>query len=108
MPDFSQGPINLGIMASHGGTNLQAIMDACATGDIYGKVGVVVSNNSRSKALKRAARANIPSYHISSLTHSDPVDLEQFIKCVMNTHNVDLVILAGLSLIHISEPTRPY
>ena len=95
MPDFSQGPINLGIMASHGGTNLQAIMDACATGDIYGNVGVVVSNNSRSKALKRAGRANIPSYHISSRTHSNPVDLEQFIKCVMNSHDVDLVVLAG-------------
>ena len=54
MPDFSQGPINLGIMASHGGTNLQAIMDACTTGSIYGSVRVVVSNNSRSKALKRA------------------------------------------------------
>ena len=95
MPDFSQGPINLGIMASHGGTNLQAIMDACATGGIYGSVRVVVSNNSRSKALKRAGNASIPSYHISSLTHSSPADLEQSIKCVMNHHNVDLLVLAG-------------
>ena len=69
MPDFSRGPINLGIMASHGGTNLQAIMDACATGGIYGSVRVVVSNNSRSKALKRAGtRIYLPIILVLLLT----------------------------------------
>ena len=82
-------------MASHGGTNLQAIMDACATGDIYGKVKVVVSNNSRSKALRRASNANIPSYHMSAITHPDTLELERSIKNVMTDHKVDLIVLAG-------------
>ena len=95
MPDFSLRPINLGVMASHGGTNLQAIMDACATGDIYGNVKVVVSNNSRSKALRRASNANIPSYHMSAITHPDTLELERSIKNVMTDHKVDLIVLAG-------------
>ena len=95
MPDFSRRPINLGVMASHGGTNLQAIMDACATGDIYGNVKVVVSNNSRSKALRRASNANIPSYHMSTITHPDTLELERSIKNVMTDHKVDLIVLAG-------------
>ena len=95
MPDFSRRPINLGVMASHGGTNLQAIMDACATGDIYGNVKVVVSNNSRSKALRRASNANIPSYHMSAITHPDTLELERSIKNVMTDHKVDLIVLAG-------------
>jgi len=82
-------------MASHGGTNLQAIMDACATGDIYGDVKVVVSNNSRSKALRRASNANIPSYHMSTITHPDTLELERSIKNVMTDHKVDLIVLAG-------------
>lgn len=82
-------------MASHGGTNLQAIMDACATGDIYGNVKVVVSNNSRSKALRRASNANIPSYHMSAITHPDTLELERSIKNVMTDHKVDLIVLAG-------------
>ena len=82
-------------MASHGGTNLQAIMDACATGDIHGNVKVVVSNNSRSKALRRASNANIPSYHMSAITHPDPLELERSIKNVMTDHKVDLIVLAG-------------
>ena len=82
-------------MASHGGTNLQAIMDVCATGDIYGNVKVVVSNNSRSKALRRASNANIPSYHMSAITHPDTLELERSIKNVMTDHKVDLIVLAG-------------
>ena len=82
-------------MASHGGTNLQAIRDACATGDIYGNVKGVVSNNSRSKALRRASNANIPSYHMSAITHPDTLELERSIKNVMTDHKVDLIVLAG-------------
>ena len=44
----------LGILASNYGSNLQAIIDACDSGNIEGEVSVVISNNSDSMALKRA------------------------------------------------------
>ena len=82
-------------MASHGGTNLQAIMDACSSGIIYGEVSVVISNNSNSYALERARKVGIEAIHLSSHTHSGPEQLDMAISDVMIKHKVDLVILAG-------------
>ena len=49
--------LRLGVLASHGGSNLQAIMDACEQRRLSAEVGVVISNNSRSPALARARAA---------------------------------------------------
>jgi len=87
--------ISLGILASHGGSNLQAIMDACEDGLLKANVAVVVSNNSRSLALQRARKAGVPAYHLSSNTHSDDGDLDLAIKDILKKYNVDLIILAG-------------
>jgi phosphoribosylglycinamide formyltransferase-1 len=87
--------IRLGVMASHGGTNLQAILDACSSGIIYGEVAVVISNNSNSYALERARKVGIEAIHLSSHTHSNPEELDMAIRDVMIKHKVDLVILAG-------------
>ncbi len=43
--------MRLGVLASHGGTNLQAIIDACRDGRLNAEVAVVIGNNSRAKAL---------------------------------------------------------
>ena len=43
--------LRLGVLASHGGTNLQAIVDACKEGRLDASVSVVISNNSSSMAL---------------------------------------------------------
>jgi len=87
--------ISLGILASHGGSNLQAIMDACEAGSLKANVAVVVSNNSRSLALQRARKSGVPAYHLSSNTHSDDGDLDLAIKDILKKYNVDLIILAG-------------
>ena len=85
----------LGVLASHGGTNLQAIIDACADGALDAEVRVVISNNSRSRALERARRANIPTAHLSSVTHPDPARLDSAIADTLASHSVQLVALAG-------------
>ena len=87
--------ISLGILASHGGSNLQAIMDACDNGSLKANVAVVVSNNSGSLAMRRARKSGIPAYHLSSSTHSDDGDLDVAIKNILKKYNVDLIILAG-------------
>ena len=85
----------IGVIASHGGTNLQAIMDACADGTLDAEIKVVISNNSRSLALERARRASIPTAHLSSVTHPDPVHLDAAIADALTSHGVELVALAG-------------
>ena len=89
------GRLPIGVIASHGGTNLQAIIDACADGSLDAEVRVVISNNSLSLALERAHRANIPTAHLSSVTHPDPAHLDAAIADTLTSHGVALVVLAG-------------
>jgi phosphoribosylglycinamide formyltransferase 1 len=58
--------LKLGFLASHGGSNMQAIIDAAASGKLQAEPRLVISNNSRSGAMERAARAGIPARHLSS------------------------------------------
>ena len=85
----------LGILASNYGSNLQAIIDACDSGEIQGEISVVISNNSKSKALKRSNEKNIPSFHISDHTHPDTSLQDSAIRKILKDHKVNLVILAG-------------
>lgn len=86
--------LRLGFLASHGGSNMQAIIDACKSGRLDAKPSVVISNNSDSMALQRAKNEGIPHYHISSVTHPGPLEDEEILR-VLQRHGVDTVILAG-------------
>lgn len=87
--------MNLGLLASHNGGNMQAIIDACRSGRLRAKPVAVVSNNKESGALARARKANIPAFHLSGATHPDPAALDREIAETLLRHNVDLVALAG-------------
>ena len=94
MPGFTE-KLALGVLASHGGTNLQAIIDSCLSGAIDAEVRVVISNNSRSMALERARKAGIPTAHLSGSTHPDPDRLDEAIAETLQRHGVQVVALAG-------------
>ncbi len=87
--------LRLGLLASHGGSNVQAIIDACTAGKLLAEPRVVISNNSGSEVLKRAAREGVPGIHLSSRTHPRPGDLDAAIEAVLVDHGVDLVVLGG-------------
>jgi len=86
---------NIGFLASHRGSNMQSIIDACANGRLQAEPVVVISNNSDSGALDRARQHGIPAYHISSKHFPDPDSLDAEICNTLKKHNVDLVVLAG-------------
>jgi phosphoribosylglycinamide formyltransferase-1 len=85
----------LGFLASHNGTNMQSIINACRRGRLSAQPVVVISNNGSSGALERAENEGIPAYHIGSKTFPDPDDLDRAICETLKRHEVDLVILAG-------------
>ncbi len=87
--------LQLGFMSSHGGTNVQAIVDACKDGRLRAAPRVLIGNNSRSTALERARREGIPHRHISAVTHPDPGDRDAAIADTLKAHGVDLVVLSG-------------
>ncbi len=87
--------MKLGVLTSHRGSNLQAIMDACQSGTINGEVVVVISNNSQSQALARARASGIPTCHLSSKTHPIDDELDGAIKQALQTHGTELVLTLG-------------
>ena len=88
-------PLRIGVLASHEGTTLQAILDACAAGEITARVVAVISNNSDSGALRRAHAAGSEAVHLSSKTHPEPGALDAAITEALTSRQVDVVMLAG-------------
>jgi len=88
-------PLRLGVLTSGEGSNLQALIDACANGRIPCTVAVVISNNSDAGALARARAHRIPAYHISNRAFPDDADLDREIVRVLRRQRVGLVLLAG-------------
>jgi phosphoribosylglycinamide formyltransferase-1 len=87
--------MKLGILASHEGTTMQAVLDAVAAGTLAADVAVVISNNSDSGALRRARAAGVPAVRLSSVTHPDPEALDRAILEALTGAGVEVVLLAG-------------
>jgi len=87
--------LRIGFLASGGGTNMQAIIDACRAGRLDGEPRAVISNNSRSGALARARREGIPAYHLSRRTHPDPEALDGAVLRALADNEASIVCLAG-------------
>ncbi len=88
-------PLRLGILASHAGTTMQAVIDGCTAGQIDAEITLVISNNSSSQALQRAAAAGLKTAHLSSKTHPGKENLDAAILAGLAAAGVDLVLLCG-------------
>jgi phosphoribosylglycinamide formyltransferase-1 len=89
------GASRLAFLASHRGSNMQALIDACRSGRLHAKPVVVISNNPGSGALDRAAAAGIPAYHLGTSTYPDADQLDRAIAETLQRYAPDLVLLAG-------------
>jgi phosphoribosylglycinamide formyltransferase-1 len=82
----------LGVLVSGHGSNLQAILDACAQGFIAGRVACVISSNPMAYAGERAQKAGVP-YHI--LPKLSPQERDDHITRLLKQYDVQGVCLAG-------------
>jgi len=87
--------LRLAVLASGGGSNLQAIIDAAQKGEIDAQVVLVISNNSKAGALERARRHGIQALHLSAGRFDTPEAFDARLLGVLANHRIDLVILAG-------------
>lgn len=86
---------NIAFFASHGGSNMQKIIDNIENGNLISNASLLISNNSKSGAAERAKNHNIPFYHISSLTHPVENDRTYQISLLFDEYDINLVVLAG-------------
>ncbi len=87
--------ITLGVLVSGSGTNLQAILDAIAGGELDARVAVVISNKAGAGALARAEKAGVPAVVVDHKAHPDRPAFDAELVRVLQAHRVDWVVLAG-------------
>lgn len=87
--------MRIAAMASHGGSILQAVLDACQAGELAAEVVLIISNNSNAGALQRARSAGIETLHLSSRTHPDPEALDSAITDALQQAGANWLLLSG-------------
>jgi len=100
--------IKLAVLASGGGTNLQAIIDKIESGKLSAEIRVVISNNSKSFALERARRHNIKDVHLSHKMFETKDEFDENLLEILKENEVDLVVLAGYMKILSPKVIRAY
>ncbi len=96
------------VLISGRGSNLQAIIDACASGKINGKVVAVISNRPDADGIQRAKKADIP---VEVLDHTAFPDRESFDHALMqliDSFSPDAVLLAGFMRLLTTDFTQHY
>ena len=88
--------MNIAVMVSGGGTNLQAIIDGIDSGVITNtKISLVYSNNPDAYALERAKKAGIPYIAKSPKDFANRADFNEALLKILQDANPDLIVLAG-------------
>jgi phosphoribosylglycinamide formyltransferase-1 len=91
------------VLVSGNGSNLQAILDACASGELPAEVVAVVANRSDAFALQRAATAGVPSVHVGVHAGESRHDYDARLADIVAGFAPDLVVLAGWMRILTSD-----
>lgn len=101
--------LNVVVMVSGGGTNLQAIIDAVHSGKITNtRIAGVISNNQNAYALTRAEENGIAEQCISPKQFSDRTEFNRALLDVVDAMEPDLIVLAGFLVVIPPEMIRKY
>lgn len=99
------------VLVSGGGTNLQAIIDSTAGGELK-DAGVfikkVISNKSGAFALERAKKAGIEACVVSPKDYPKRADFEKALKEAIDESAPDLIVLAGFLVVIPEEIVKAY
>jgi len=87
--------MRLAVFASGGGSNLQAILNAAASGALPAEVALVVADRDGIGALDRAARHGIPTAVVPPKAHPSPEAFGGALLAALSAHEVGFIALAG-------------
>jgi formyltetrahydrofolate-dependent phosphoribosylglycinamide formyltransferase len=91
----NQRPTAIVVLISGNGSNLQAILDACASGELNAQVVAVISNKKDAYGLERAKRANVPALVKPKLKELDRRVYDAELADLVASYRPDWVVLAG-------------
>lgn len=101
--------LNVVVLVSGGGTNLQAIIDAVENGTITNtKIAGVISNNKNAYALERAKKHGIANCCISPKDYANRATFNQKFLEKMDALNPDLIVLAGFLVVIPEQMIKEY
>lgn len=88
--------MKIGVLASGSGSNLQTLIDQLHHDESCKiEISVVVSDRKEAYALTRAKKAGIPSYVVKARDFPDRHAFDERISELLDTHAVELIVLAG-------------
>ncbi|PYM14427.1 MAG: phosphoribosylglycinamide formyltransferase [Candidatus Rokuibacteriota bacterium] len=88
-------PLRVGVLASGRGSNLGAILDACARLEFPARVVVVISDRERAAVLDRARAAGVPAVFVNPKDFADREEFDLALVRELERHRVGLVCHAG-------------
>lgn len=92
--------LKIAVLVSGGGTNLQALLNAQARGELHsGRVSLVVSSKQGAYALTRAGEAGVETAVLSRMPDETPAAYGERLIALLRGHDIDMVVLAGFMLI---------
>ena len=101
--------LNVAVLVSGGGTNLQAILDSQAKGENpHGKVTLVVSSKAGVYALERAKNAGVEAVVIARKGCASQQEFDEKLLQTLKEHHIDVVVLAGFLSILGSDIIKAY
>lgn len=92
---MTKPPLQIAVLVSGNGSNLQAIIDAIESGTVNARVCCVVSNNPEAYALQRAARHEIPVVIHKNADFANRREYDAGLVNILKTYGAELVVLAG-------------
>ena len=92
--------VNIAVLVSGGGTNLQAMLDAKARGEIpNGRFACVIASNPKAYALERARSSSVATEVLVRKEYSTQEEYDAALLGLLEKHQIDLVVLAGFMTI---------
>lgn len=96
------------VLISGSGSNLQALIDNCQSGDISGEIAAVIANRPNCKGLDRAKKASIPAIAIDHTQFDSREAFDKQLADRIDSYQPDLVVLAGFMRILTTEFVEHY
>lgn len=100
--------LQLAVLISGEGSNLQAILDACRNGYLNAAVCAVVSNRAEAHGLRRALEAGAPIHTVIATSNTERPDYDGALRVVIERHSPQLIVLAGFMRILSGEFVQQY